>query len=110
VQDLLKRLRKFRDDRNWAQFHSPKNLAISVSVEAGELLELFQWQSTQSLVDNELKEAVRGEAADVFLYLLLLCDRLGIDLLDAAHRKVDRNEIRYPIASSFGIPKPEDRS
>jgi NTP pyrophosphatase (non-canonical NTP hydrolase) len=110
VQDVIERLRKFRDDRNWAQFHTPKDLAISTSIEAGELLEVFQWKSAEAPIDLGTIEAVRSEAADVLLYLLLLCDALGVDLVDAAHRKIDRNEVRFPVATSVGIAKPEDRS
>lgn len=99
-----------RDERNWSQFHTAKNLAISVSVEAGELLELFQWRKEGAAPDQAIVEKAAGEAADVFLYLLLLCDHLGIDLLDAADAKIDRNEDRFPIATSYGVAKPNDES
>ena len=81
MQDVIQRLRKFRDDRNWAQFHTPKDLAISTSIEAGELPEIFQWKRAEAPVDQPTKEQVRSEAADVLLYLLLLCNAAGVDLL-----------------------------
>src|SRR5688500_14725529 len=74
MEPLLRRLRQFRDERNWSQFHTPKDLAISVSIEAGELLELFQWRSDSDSVEDEVRVAVADEAADVLLYLLMLCD------------------------------------
>jgi NTP pyrophosphatase (non-canonical NTP hydrolase) len=109
VQDVLQRLRKFRDERNWGQFHNPKDLALSVSIEAGELLELFQWRPEHADIDPGLREKLASEAADVLLYLLLLCDKAGIDLITAAHTKIDVNERRFPAAASFGIAKPEDQ-
>jgi NTP pyrophosphatase (non-canonical NTP hydrolase) len=109
VQEVIKRLRKFRDERNWEQFHTPKDLALSVSIEAGELLELFQWRPDHLEVDPVLREKLAGEAADVLLYLLLLCDKAGIDLITAAHSKIDANEHRFPVAVSFGIAKLEDQ-
>ncbi len=109
MDHLIERLRKFRDDRNWSQFHTPKDLALSVSVEAGELLEAFQWRSDALAPDEDLRRAVADEAADVLLYLLLLCDGLGVDLAKAADEKIDRNEQRFPIETSLGIAKPEDQ-
>jgi NTP pyrophosphatase (non-canonical NTP hydrolase) len=108
MQDVVRRLRKFRDDRDWQQFHTAKDLALSVSVEAGELLELFQWRAEGEPVTKELVDNVGSEAADVVLYLLLLCDKLGIDLEQAAATKITRNEQRFPVASSFGIAKPDE--
>ncbi|MGO4449084.1 nucleotide pyrophosphohydrolase [Phyllobacterium sp. TAF24] len=108
MEQLIKELRKFRDERNWAQFHTPKDLSISVSVEAAELLELFQWRAETKPVDAELTAGIQNEAADVFLYLLLLCDAVGIDLLTAAKEKIRQNEQRFPVVSSHGVAKPED--
>ncbi len=106
---LLNRLKKFRDERDWQQFHTPKDLAISVSVEAAELLELFQWRDATLPPDDELIMGVRNEAADVFIYLLLLCDGVGVDLLESVHAKIDLNERRFPSASARGVAKPTDR-
>lgn len=108
MRELLEQLRQFRDDRDWQQFHTPKDLAISVSVEAGELLELFQWRPPDQKVDSMLVEKVRSEAADVLLYLLLLSDVLNFDLEDAAFDKLRTNAARFPIAASKGVAKPED--
>jgi NTP pyrophosphatase (non-canonical NTP hydrolase) len=110
MEQLLERLRKFRDERNWSQFHTPKDLAISVTIEAAELLELFQWRKEDSAPDSKLIEAAENEVADVFLYLLLLCDGLGINLVSAADRKITRNEARFPVASAWGVAKPDDES
>lgn len=110
VERLIARLRAFRDARNWDQFHTAKDLAVSISVEAGELLELFQWRPDSAPADDALAAAVADEAADVFLYLLLLSDKLGIDLLAAADRKIDRNEARFPAERAFGVAKPADES
>lgn len=106
MDELLKRLRSFRDRRDWAQFHTPKDLAISVSVEAGELLELFQWASAHAAPDETLIKNAASEAADVLIYLMLFADRLGFDLLDAANSKIAENERRFPEAQSFGVAKP----
>lgn len=103
---LLERLRCFRDRRDWARFHTPKDLAISISVEAGELLELFQWVPGDFVPDESLTRNAASEAADVLIYLTLFADRLGFDLLDAANSKVAENERRFPEAQSFGVAKP----
>lgn len=98
LENLACRLRAFRDARDWSRFHSPKNLALSVSIEAAELLEQFQWKSElESLSPAEVASAA-DEAADVLIYLLLLCDRLGIDLGASTAAKIDRNEGRFPIS------------
>lgn len=110
MDHLVERLRRFRDERNWAQFHTAKDLAISVSVEAAELLELFQWHKESDGLDLELVDRAEGEVADVLIYLLLLCDRLGIDPLKAAATKIELNEVRFPISRSLGIAKPNDES
>ena len=87
-------LRRFADERDWNQFHSPKNLAISVSLEAAELLEHFQWTGEAA---PGAKQEIAHEMADVLLYLVRLADRLDIDLLEAAARKMELNAAKYPI-------------
>lgn len=87
-------LRRFADERDWNQFHSPKNLAISVSLEAAELLEHFQWTGDAA---PGAKQEIAHEMADVLLYLVRLADRLDIDLLEAAARKMELNALKYPI-------------
>jgi dCTP diphosphatase len=98
LDDLRQRLREFARDRDWEQFHSPKNLAMAMIVEAGELVEHFQWltESQSQSLDAAKREQVEQEIADVFLYLVRLADRLGIDLLDAAVRKMALNASKYP--------------
>jgi NTP pyrophosphatase (non-canonical NTP hydrolase) len=102
VQELL---RKFRDERDWAQFHTPKDLAISVSIEAGELLELFQWRGDGHDVDGLDRARIADEAADVLLYTLMLFDRLGLDAEAEALKKIELNEKRFPIEISYGRSK-----
>jgi NTP pyrophosphatase (non-canonical NTP hydrolase) len=98
VLQLVQALRVFAAERNWAPFHSPKNLAAALSVEAAELLEHFQWLTeAQSRTLAPVKKAeVAAEAADVFLYLLQLCDQLDIDLIQAARLKMVVNAVKYP--------------
>lgn len=102
---LSVRLKAFRDARNWDQFHSPKNLATALTVEAAELLEQFQWLSeaeSASLSDEQLGR-VRQEMADVLIYLVQLADRLSVDLMAAADEKLALNEAKYPVARSRGV-------
>jgi dCTP diphosphatase len=107
LEDLKERLRAFARERDWEQFHSPKNLAMALIVEAAELLEHFQWLTeTQSrALDPEKREQVAQELADVFLYLVRLADRLDIDLLDAAQRKLVLNAQKYPADKVRGSAK-----
>ena len=102
--ELRDALRRFAAERDWQQFHTPKNLAIALSVEASELLEHFQWLSdaeSQSLDATQLAR-VRDEIADVLLYLVLLADRLDVDLLAAARDKLALNAKKYPADKSRG--------
>jgi NTP pyrophosphatase (non-canonical NTP hydrolase) len=98
IPSLTQALRDFAAARDWAQFHSPKNLAAALSVEAAELLEHFQWltEAQSRALAEDKKAEVAAEAADVLLYLLQLCDKLDIDLLDAARRKMLVNAVKYP--------------
>ncbi len=104
LQDLIATLRAFAQERDWGQFHAPKNLACALSVEAAELLEHFQWLTEEQsrCLSEDKTQQVAQEAADVFLYLLQLCDQLNIDLIAAAHRKLVANGIKYPVATSRG--------
>jgi len=100
LAQLAARLQAFADTRDWGRFHSPKNLASALVVEAGELLEPFQWlteQQSRELPADAL-DAVALEMADVLLYLVQLGDQLGVDVVAAAHRKVEINEGRFPKA------------
>ena len=92
---------KFRDDRNWRQFHNPKDLAISISLEAAELLEVFQW-SGADLDCAEKRDKVREELADVVNYCILMADACGMDLDEIVREKVRRNAEKYPVEKAFG--------
>ncbi len=99
VQQLAQTIREFVDERDWEQFHSPKNLAMAISVEAAELVEIFQWMTehqSQNL-DPMKKQAVEEEIADVMTYLIRLSDRLDIDLVRAVERKLVINRKKYPV-------------
>jgi dCTP diphosphatase len=107
IDELRDELRRFAAERDWQQFHSPKNLAMALSVEAAELLELFQWKTedeTRALSDADRARASE-ELADVFLYLISLADQSGIDLVTAANEKLAANAEKYPVAKSFGTSK-----
>ena len=107
LDTLTRRLREFADARDWEQFHSPKNLTMALSVEVAEIVEHFQWLSEAQ--SNELPEQtldkVATELADTLLYLVRLADKLDIDLLDAARRKIEINEQKYPVEKSRGNAK-----
>ncbi|MEO5695087.1 MAG: nucleotide pyrophosphohydrolase [Usitatibacter sp.] len=104
LQSLRDQLRQFAAEREWDQFHSPKNLAMALSVEASELLEAFQWltEEQSKALAPEVKAEVAAEAADVLLYLVRLCDKLDIDLPAEAHAKMRRNAEKYPVEKSRG--------
>jgi NTP pyrophosphatase (non-canonical NTP hydrolase) len=104
VNEALETLRKFRDERDWAKFHTPKDLAVSISVEAGELLELFQWRHDGHNIEELNVRHVAEEAADVVIYALLLFDRLGLDPTEEVLEKIRRNAQKFPIEESFGVP------
>ena len=97
---VLQKLIDFRHERDWEQFHNPKDLAISLSLEASEVLEWFQWQ-TEDDIANKLKSAKRehleDELADVAAYLSYLCHDLGVDLNQALARKIEKNAVKYPV-------------
>jgi dCTP diphosphatase len=98
MEELAERLRQFARQRDWQQFHSPKNLAMALSVEASEIVELFQWlteEESERLGGDKL-ERLREEIGDVLIYLVNLADKFSIDPLEAARRKVDKNEEKYP--------------
>jgi NTP pyrophosphatase (non-canonical NTP hydrolase) len=104
LDDLIKKVREFGLERDWNNYHSPKNLAMALMVEAGELAEHFQWltqEQSSSLPPDKLEE-VREEIGDVLIYLANLCDRLGIDPMDAAFEKLEKNRARYPAAKVRG--------
>ena len=101
---LVKKIDKFNKDRDWDQFHSEANIAKSVCIEAGELLECFQWDN-----ENFDKDAVCDEMADVFAYIINLALRLDVDLLEVTDKKLDRNALKYPIEKAKGKNKKYDK-
>ncbi len=107
LDKLRNTLRQFAAERDWDQFHTPKNLAIALSVEAAELLEHFQWvPETESIALKPVQKAkVRDEIADVLLYLIRLADKLDIELVDAATQKIQINTEKYPIEKARGSSK-----
>jgi NTP pyrophosphatase (non-canonical NTP hydrolase) len=109
LDTVKKLLFQFRDDRNWQQFHTLKNLIISLNLEAAELLELTQWKTDDELArltsDTNFREQLRDECADVLLYLLLVADAGGINLLQAAEKKIGKNAVRYPVEQARGSSK-----
>lgn len=104
LKQLQQLIIEFCDARNWKQFHNPKDLAISLSIEAGELLENFQWKSSEEAIESRL-ENIKDELADVVIYALLLSDALGVDLERIIFDKIKKNEKKYPIEKSFGTKK-----
>ncbi len=107
VNSFLKKLLKFRDDRDWQQFHNPKNLAISLSLEANEVLEHFQWLdlAQSKTYSRQHKAEIAEEMADVFNYLLLLAHDLDIDIVEESAKKLDKSKDKYPVAKSKGSSK-----
>lgn len=109
VANIRARLRLFAEERDWNQFHTPKNLVMALSGEVGELNELFQWLTTEESLaikeSPEKRQQIREELADIFLYLINLSDKMDIDLLEAASEKIDLNETKYPVEKSRGSAK-----
>lgn len=107
LDDLRQRLRAFAKARDWGQFHSPKNLSMALIAEAAELVEHFQWltEAQSARLPEGERDRVALELADVLLYLLLLADKLDVDLGDAARRKMEFNELRYPADLVRGSAK-----
>ena len=100
----IQRIRKFKEDRDWERFHSPANLAKSISIEANELLECFQWSDT----DYDMK-AVKEELADVLVYCRHMLDRLGLDEDEIVNAKMDKNEAKYPVEKAKGVSTKYDK-
>jgi NTP pyrophosphatase (non-canonical NTP hydrolase) len=104
LDDLARLVRAFAQERDWDQFHTPKNLAMGVAIEAAELMEEFHWLTPEQSgqLPPETLEAVRHEMADVFVYLVLLADKLGVDLIAAAAEKISINAQKYPADAVRG--------
>jgi dCTP diphosphatase len=107
LEPIQKKIISFRNERDWAQFHDPKNLAEAISIEAGELLETFLWKTTEqsrNLTSDELKN-VKAELADIFIFLIYLCEEYDIDLLQETEAKLSINEKKYPVHKAKGSSK-----
>ena len=107
LSDLKQKLSDFAKDREWDQFHSPKNLAMALSVEVAEIVEHFQWlteEQSKELSKEKLAD-VETELADTLIYLIRLADKLNIDLLDSAKRKINVNAKKYPVDKAKGTAK-----
>lgn len=101
TQETINQVLKFRDDRNWKQFHNPKDLAISISLEAAELLEIFQWSADDIACEDKM-DKIREELADVVNYCILMADICGLDLDEIVREKIKRNNEKYPVEKAFG--------
>ncbi|CAG0962157.1 dCTP diphosphatase [Methylophilaceae bacterium] len=104
LAELRARINQFVKERDWEQFHSPKNLAMAMIVEAAELVEHFQWDTLEESrqLTDEKREQVGQELADTFVYLLRIAEVTGIDLIEAANRKIDLNAKKYPVEKAKG--------
>lgn len=103
MKEVLERIRKFNEDRDWDQFHTPENLAKSIAIESGELLECFQWNN-----DFNQKE-VCEELADIMSYCIMLADRLHVDMETIIMNKFDQNEQKYPVSKAKGVSTKYDK-
>jgi NTP pyrophosphatase (non-canonical NTP hydrolase) len=101
ISKITEELRKFRDERDWEQFHNPKDLAIALSIEAGELLELFLWKPAEKADPDKVKE----ELADVFAYAFMLADKYGLDVAKIMQDKLAKNTLKYPVDKARGSAK-----
>jgi NTP pyrophosphatase (non-canonical NTP hydrolase) len=105
ISTLKSEVLKFRDERDWEKFHAPKDLAMSVAIEAGELMELFQWRDISAAevkANPEMMERISEELADVLHYLLSMANVLGVDLAEAVAEKLERNRRKYPVEEFRG--------
>ncbi len=104
LEDLQKKIIAFRDARDWKQFHTPKDLAVGLSLEAGEVLEHFLWKTPDEIASylKTHKEEIADEMGDVLNYLLIMANDFGIDLLDATDKKIDKNAQKYPVDKAKG--------
>ena len=101
IEEIMDEILKFRDDRNWKQFHTPKDLAISISLEAAELLEVFQWSGTDLKAEDK-RDRIEEELADVLIYCFLMADAARVDIDEIITRKLYTNSEKYPTEKSYG--------
>lgn len=104
INEIIKEINQFRDERNWRQYHNEKDLAISISLEANELLEIFQWRSSEEAKVESL-EHLKEEIADVLIYTLMMADNLDLDVTDIIREKLEKNGVKYPISKAKGSNK-----
>lgn len=104
---IIEKIIQFRDQRDWKQFHDPKNLADAISIEVAELQEVFLWVTTEQSKDlpTEKIDRVKDELADIFIFSVYMCDHFGIDLLGAVDGKIDKNKCKYPLEKAKGSSK-----
>ncbi len=101
TQETINQIIKFRDDRNWKQFHNPKDLAISISLEAAELLEVFQWSGADTVCEDKM-DKIKEELADVLNYCVLMADTCGLDIDQIVQDKIRINNQKYPVKKAYG--------
>lgn len=101
LNDIIKKIKKFRDERDWEQFHNSKDLALAISIESAELLELFLWKGNEEVEKEKLKE----ELADILTFCLLLSEKHGLDVEQIITKKLAQNEAKYPVSKSKGTAK-----
>ena len=106
-QETINKVIKFRDDRNWKQFHNPKDLALSICLEAAELLEVFQWSGSDTVCE-EKKDKIREELADVLNYCILMADACNLDMDEIVQEKIKRNNQKYPVDKAKDSAKKYD--
>lgn len=104
IKNITEKLIAFRDERDWAQFHNPKDLAVALNIEAGELLEAFLWKNAEDADAEKVKE----ELADVFAYAFLLADKYDLDVSEIVHNKIKLNAAKYPVEKAKGTAKKYD--
>lgn len=108
TQETINQVLKFRDDRNWKRFHNPKDLALSISLEAAELLEVFQWSGADTKCESK-KEKIKEELADVLNYCILMADACELDMDEIIQEKIKRNNVKYPIEKAKDSAKKYDK-
>ncbi|GGF83987.1 nucleotide pyrophosphohydrolase [Paenibacillus aceti] len=100
-EELIRKVLAFRQNRNWEQFHNPKDLAISISIESSELLENFQWKSPEEALDLK-KDNIADELADVLIYSIYMAETLNISIEELILNKLKKNEVKYPVEKAYG--------
>lgn len=100
-EEIIRKVLAFRQKRNWEQFHNPKDLAISISIESSELLENFQWKSSEEALDLK-KDDIADELADVLIYSIYMAETLNLSLEELIQNKLKKNELKYPVEKAYG--------